>query len=177
MTPTTSNAAIRNLRASWIYSAICSAILLGLTFPAFAADGPLQAKIEDLAWLTGCWASTTGEPGSGEQWSAPAGGSMLGTGRTIKDSKTVAYEFLVIHETSDGGVVYIASPNGEGKTAFGLVFLEKRAAIFENPNHDFPQRLIYKLGQDGTLSARIEGKVKDEQRGIDFAMKKVSCVP
>ncbi len=177
MTPSTSTRSAGRSRTPWILSATCSAVLLAMTLPTFAADGPLQAKIEDLAWLTGCWASTTGEPGSGEQWSAPAGGSMLGTGRTIKDSKTVAYEFLVIHETSDGGVVYIASPNGEGKTAFGLVFLEKRAAIFENPNHDFPQRLIYKLEQDGTLSARIEGKVKDEQRGVGFAMKKVSCVP
>ncbi len=155
----------------------CSMLLLCSALPTFAADAPVQAKVEDLAWLAGCWASVSGEPGSGEQWSVPAGGSMVGAGRTIKDSKTVAYEFLVIHETSDGGVVYFASPNGQGKTAFGLVFLDKRGVVFENPNHDFPQRIIYKLKDDGTLAARIEGKVKDEEKGVDFAMKKVSCTP
>ena len=34
-----------------------------------------------LAWLAGCWASEGGEPGSGEQWMPPAGGTLLGRTR------------------------------------------------------------------------------------------------
>ena len=30
-------------------------------------------------------------------------------------------------------------------------------AVFENPNHDFPRRVSYRLNADGSLTARIEG--------------------
>ena len=33
-----------------------------------------------LAWLAGCWASEGAEPGSGEQWMPPAGGTLPATG-------------------------------------------------------------------------------------------------
>lgn len=64
------------------------------------AAGPVN--IDRLAWLSGCWASDNGELGSGEQWSKPAGGTMLGVSRFVRDAKTVAYKFLRIVETDDG---------------------------------------------------------------------------
>ncbi len=30
-----------------------------------------------------------------------------------------------------------------------------KVAVFENPDHDFPQRIRYALAEDGTLSATI----------------------
>ena len=47
--------------------------------------------------------------------------------------------------------------------------------IFENPEHDFPQRVIYRLQPDGLLVGRIEGISKGKPRAIDFPMKRVPC--
>ena len=43
----------------------------------------------------------------------------------------------------DGGLVYIAQPGGNPPTEFVLTELDKKRAVFVNPRHDFPQRIIY----------------------------------
>jgi hypothetical protein len=46
-------------------------------------------------------------------------------------------------------------------------------AIFENPQHDFPQRVIYR--RDGeSLFARIEGQMGGTQRAVEWRYKKAS---
>src|SRR6202012_23245 len=52
--------------------------------------------ISHLSWLSGCWNSEASEPGSGEQWLPLAGGTLLGVSRTVKQGKTVAFEFMQI---------------------------------------------------------------------------------
>lgn len=94
---------------------------------------------------------------------------------TVKNSKTVAYEFLRIRETEAGGIEYIAKPSGQSEASFLLVRLSDREVVFENPAHDFPQRIIYRLEAGGELVARIEGEVKGEVRTVDFPMKRVDC--
>jgi len=133
------------------------------------------ASISDLAWLSGCWDMSNQETGSGEQWMPPAGGTMLGVNRTVRDSKTVAFEFMRIVERNDGELEFIASPSGQSTTIFLLVSLNNREAIFENPDHDFPQRIIYRLLSDEDLLGRIEGTINGEQRTIDFPMKRAEC--
>ncbi|HEY7671032.1 MAG TPA: DUF6265 family protein [Gammaproteobacteria bacterium] len=134
-----------------------------------------SASIADLAWLSGCWASEDAELGSGEQWMAPAGGTMFGVGRTVKAGTTVTFEFLEIRETPPGKLVYVARPSGQAEAAFPLQRIEPRLVVFENSAHDFPQRVIYRLEGEGLLRARIEGTVNGEAQGVDFPMRRVAC--
>ena len=48
--------------------------------------------------------------------------------------------------------------------------------VFENPKHDFPQRIRYRLKGD-TLHARIEGTINGKERAIDFPYQRASCTP
>jgi hypothetical protein len=129
-----------------------------------------------MAWLQGCWGATGGaEAGSIEQWSGPAGGTMIGASRTIKGNKTVAYEFLQIREVEPNVLAYIPQPQGRAPTVFKMSQQTDTETVFENPEHDFPQRIIYRRNADGTLHARIEGMSKGKMKGIDFPMKRVSC--
>ena len=47
--------------------------------------------------------------------------------------------------------------------------------IFENPQHDFPQRVIYRLQTDGSLLGRIEGVSKGKEKAVDFPMTRAGC--
>jgi hypothetical protein len=132
-------------------------------------------SISDLAWLSGCWAAINQEPGSREQWMPPAGGTMLGMNRTVRDSKTVAFEFMRIVEQDDGGLEFIASPSGQSTASFLMVSVKDREVIFENPDHDFPRRIIYRLVSDEDLLGRIEGTIDGEERAADFPMKRIEC--
>lgn len=147
-------------------------LLLVLSQPAAAAESPLDA----LGWLGGCWRAEGGEPGSGEMWTALAGHTLLGTSRTVRRGRTVAYEFMHIRQQANGSVVFAALPSGRSETLFTLrPGSAPREAVFENPAHDFPQRVIYRLEDGGRLRARIEGQRNGVTTGIDFPYQRVSC--
>jgi hypothetical protein len=116
---------------------------------------PAAPGVEGLAWMAGSWGSATGAVETEEHWTAPKAGSLLGMNRTTKDGKTVMFEFLRIEQRPDG-VYYLASPGGRPPTPFKLKQAAKEKVVFENPEHDFPQRILY--WKDGaSLCARIEG--------------------
>lgn len=143
---------------------------------AFGAAVEITAgSVTDLAWLAGCWASDNAEPGSGEQWMAPAGGTMFGTSRTIRGGKTVTHEFMQIRETAPGPLAFIASPAGQATASFGLTRSGPGEVVFENLGHDFPQRIIYRVENRTVLHARIEGLRQGQLRRIDFPMHRVPC--
>jgi uncharacterized protein DUF6265 len=122
-----------------------------------AMPTPAKATIGDLKWLAGAWVGTRGTDGAiafEERWSPPLGGAMLATSRTVSREKMSAFEFLRIVER-DGGLVYIAQPNGAAPTEFVLTELGASRAVFENPRHDYPKRIAYELSPDGGLGASI----------------------
>jgi hypothetical protein len=132
-----------------------------------------DGDIEQLRWMSGCWESTQGGLIVEERWLAPRGGLMLGIGRTLRNGRAVGHEFLRIFER-DGGLVLEAHPSGQAATAFRAVVVSDAAAVFENPEHDFPQRIIYRPAPDSLL-ARIEGEVEGRVRGMDIRMGRIVC--
>ena len=135
-----------------------------------------RQSIQSLTWLAGCWESNMPDKklSSTEQWMKPAGGMMIGAGRTVKNGKVLDYEFLRIVEDADG-VFYIAKPTeNKDETKFKLVRSSGFEVVFENPTHDFPQRVMYKLNGD-KLDARVEGTKDGKTRGIDFPYSRSAC--
>jgi hypothetical protein len=119
-----------------------------------AALKPARATIADVAWIAGTWAGGGGAVSLEERWTPPAGGAMLGVSRTIKQDRMIAFEFLRIIERN-GGLLYVAQPNGVAPTEFTLTSFDADSATFENPAHDYPKIIRYGKKPDGTLEARI----------------------
>lgn len=139
--------------------------LAAICLAAASPEPPAKPTLNDLAWLAGAWSGTVDGVETEEHWMTPKGGVMLGTNRTTGGKRT-AFEFLRIAET-DGGVSYFAMPGGRPATEFKLTNSEKHKVVFENPENDFPQRIIYKLA-DGKLHARIEGTINGRERSRDW---------
>lgn len=104
---------------------------------------------------------------------APAGGSMLGMSRTVQDGKMREHEYLMIVVAEDGRIVYRAHPSGQSQTDFPLARLGKREVVFENLDHDFPQRIIYRLDASGDLVAAIEGSGEGGPKRIEWRFKRM----
>ncbi|MFM1867495.1 MAG: hypothetical protein RL591_903 [Planctomycetota bacterium] len=117
---------------------------------------PVKAVIGDLAWLAGDWVGTKSSGSSiEERWSPPLGGAMLAVTRTVnKGGKMVGFEYVRIVER-DGGLVYIAQPAGRTATEFVLSEWTPSRAVFANPRHDYPKRIVYELSADGVLSTSV----------------------
>src|ERR1043166_3071175 len=115
------------------------------------------SKLSDLSWIAGAWQTATGGRAQIEEyWMPPAGGSMLGISRTVPGEKTVEYEYLRIEKRGED-IFYVASPGARyPATDFKLTRVSNQEAVFENPQHDFPKRIIYRKGSDGSLTASID---------------------
>jgi hypothetical protein len=130
-----------------------SLIALVLLSTQLAAE---PVRVESLSWMAGHWSATRADGGVTEEaWLAPKGGLMLGVNRTLTAKGKVSFEFLRIEDTPDG-VVYLASPSGQPATPFKLTAANSSRATFENPEHDFPKRLTYRLEDDHPI-ARVDG--------------------
>lgn len=145
-----------------------------LLLAVFVSAQDQKPALDDFAWLAGCWERSGKGREVVEQWMKPAGDLMLGMSRTVVNGRAGEFEFLQIRERADG-IFYIAIPSGQKETAFKLVKHAAREAVFENPEHDFPQRIIYRLEKDGALAARIEGMVQGELKAVDFPYQRAKC--
>ncbi len=130
---------------------------------------PAKATANDLSWLAGAWIGTRSSGSSiEERWSPPLGGAMLSVSRTVNTSgKMVAFEYLRVVER-DGGLVYVAQPGGKTATEFVLTELTPTRAVFDNPRHDYPKRIVYELSADGGLSATTGFLIGGTPRRFEF---------
>jgi hypothetical protein len=133
-----------------------------------------STDVSALGWMRGCWEMRTPNGMTvEEQWTKPAGGTMLGMGRTMRNGKTVFTEFMRISE-ENGRLTYTARIGTKGVTPFPLLKMSEGEVVFENPQHDFPQRVIYRKQGSG-LFARVEGMNKGKEQHEDFVYQRVSC--
>ena len=149
--------------------------LVLLMLGSLCAAQTSKPTLNDLSWLAGCWEANLRGREVNEQWMKPAGGIMLGMARTVSQGKATEFEFTQIREDKDGAIYYIAKPSGQAEASFKLLKLQNKEAVFENPQHDFPQRIIYRLQPDGSLFARVEATEKGQTRGIDYPYKRAKC--
>ena len=129
-----------------------------------------MATVDQLAWLSGCWTLARPDGVTEEQWMKPAGGTMLGMSRTVKGGKTVEYR---VHAAArrERQAHLCGEAVGTGRNAVPGEDHRRREVVFENPTHDFPQRVIYRRTADG-VTARIEGTMNGKLRGMDFVYKR-----
>lgn len=121
-----------------------------------AQASPPAASIDNLAWMSGTWFYAHSGRWAEEHWSQPEGGAMLGYSRTGRGDALREWEFIRIAPDADGTLAYFAQPGGRPPVAFRLVARDGTSAIFENPAHDFPQRIRYARDGDAmtaTISA------------------------
>ncbi len=76
----------------------------------------------------------------------------------------------------DGGLVYIAQPNGRPPTEFVLTGMTADSATFENPAHDFPKMIRYTRRPDGSLEARISGAGGERPQAFVFTRQDVQTL-
>ena len=154
--------------------AALAAAALAAAPSATAASLGAQRPTARLAWLAGCWQLRAGARLTEEQWLAPRGGTMLGVSRTVRGDSLREYEFLRIHEAGDT-LVYVAAPSGQPTAEFRAVAVTDGLVTFENPAHDFPQRITYRRTTPDSVVARIEGTAQGVVRGVDFPFARVAC--
>lgn len=134
----------------------------GYVFIREPADAPWPL-IARAAWLAGTWEMGPPDDRTEESWLPPLGDAMLGVSRTVSGGRLAWFEAVVLRETP-AGLVFEAHPSGQPGGSFPAVTVTDSLLVFENPAHDFPQRIGYRRTAAGGLAAWIEGG----GRRVDF---------
>jgi hypothetical protein len=131
-----------------LFAAGLALLLMGQT--------PPPARVSDLGWMSGRWETESADSQriTDESWSEPRAGIMLGYSRSGGD-RLREFEFLRIQADADGVPTYYAQPNGGPPVGFRLIAHDATSATFENPQHDYPQRIRYELWHNDTMWATI----------------------
>jgi len=122
-------------------------------------------------WLTGCWEMRAGNRKTIEKWSPPtAAGTMTGSSRSVTGSILGESELLAL-KVERGRLIYTARPAGQAEASFTATATSDSSFTVTNPQHDFPQKIVYTRRGADSLIAHVEGP----SRAFDVPMKRFSC--
>ncbi|MCB9315605.1 MAG: NHL repeat-containing protein [Lewinellaceae bacterium] len=130
-------------------------LVAGLASQLQAQQGPWDG----LQQLTGLWKNQG--KASFEKWEMAAPTAMLGEGyRQNADGEKQITEYLRIVRQPDGSIVYQATVLNQNDSAtidFPMTFFTTNSWTFENPKHDFPQKIEYWFQDDQILRVTVSG--------------------
>lgn len=122
-------------------------------------SGAANAAGADFEWLAGHWCGGTEQRRIEEVWLPQAGGALLGMSRTLSGDRLESFEFMrLVPAGKDAG--FHVQPNGVPATLFTIASQGRGWVVFENPAHDFPNRIEYRSKGDA-LRAAISGPGED----------------
>jgi hypothetical protein len=125
-----------------------------------------------LAKLLGVWEGIQGSGIYHEEWRQLSDTLLEGRAYLVKKGEITNPENLKI-VIEDGQVYYIADvSHNEAPVRFRMTSCSDTILVFENPSHDFPQKITYDLAEEGWLKAVIEAERDGEIRKVEFRLKK-----
>lgn len=131
-------------------------------------------KLEEAKWLIGSWGNSTKEGDLTESWNQLNDSTLSGKTTFITGKDTLFTETIEITQVNDSLLYNTKVSNqNEGKTvSFKAVALTKNQIVFENPKHDFPQKIAYTKISSDSLVAKISGKKNGKESFEEYPMKK-----
>lgn len=132
-------------------------------------------NLADFDWILGSWTLLTEEKQLIETWTKVNDTLYTGVSMMLQGNDTLSVENIQL-EKQNNAIYYTPTVPNQNKgqpITFKLIKQTPNAFIVENPQHEFPQRIIYKHPNPDSLHARIEGTLKGEVRSAEFKMERL----
>lgn len=145
-------------------------------YPA-AAQMPSGDKnsLDELSWLQGTWENKTARGRIYESWRRDGDTSLRGKSYMIRGKDTLVFEriSLVLRAGELFYIPTVSDQNSGRAVSFRQSSIIAGHLVFENLQHDFPQKISYTLiGQDSLLAV-ISGMKNGKERAQLFPMKRM----
>lgn len=131
-------------------------------------------ELEKANWLLGNWEFKNENGTLQEIWTSKNDSTFAGQSYFINKKDTIHNETIDLVE--DNGVLkYVATIKGENQnlpTTFNYKETEENELKFENPKHDYPSLILYKLIDSLNLNISISGKQLGKPSSEIFKMVK-----
>jgi len=93
-----------------------------------------------------------------EEWKKVDKNYLQNRGYMIRGADTIVSERVALTKTKDG-IFYtstVEDQNNKQPIAFTMTKSESNVFVFENPEHDFPKRIVYRFITNDSLYAFID---------------------
>jgi len=160
------------------YNFLC--LIIALVFfqsCTFREDGPKHEdinKLSSLEWLIGSWIHHQDDGYFSENWTQVNDSVLSGFGYLFLGEDTIFSETISLEQKGED-IFYIVSAQGQndGKSVqFRLTSDNDGKFVFENPEHDFPKRIMYQFIDNEHFQAVVEGLEAGENRRMVFDFSK-----
>ncbi|MDA6070015.1 DUF6265 family protein [Flavobacterium sp. AC] len=131
-------------------------------------------KIKIADWLIGNWENKSPDGVITESWTRLNDSSFTASSYFIKGKDTLHFETIVLAQKGET-LTYFATVKGQNDdkpVAFPSTAESDKQLVFENPKHDYPQKITYTKGADNTLTAEISGKLDGKVSSEKFVLVK-----
>jgi hypothetical protein len=143
--------------------------------PTSQAQQAPKSAIDWAKRFLGTWENKTSQGSIFETWVQHASLELRGKSYKIKGQDTLVFETIKLIEQNDSLYYEPTVKNqNQGKAVrFKMQSMDEYQVVFENPTHDFPQKISYTfMGQDSLL-AEISGQMQGVERRRKFPMRKI----
>lgn len=141
------------------------AIIITFSLSAFIA-GSNKQTFKELYTLEGSWKMNTKRGAVCEEWKKVNRNYLQSKGYMIKGKDTLISERIALTNTKEG-IFYtstVEDQNNKQPIAFKMTGSENNMFVFENPQHDFPKRIVYKFITADSLHAYIDDGTETGKR-------------
>jgi hypothetical protein len=154
---------------------ICIGIIILLTSFAGLHEN-VQDKMKTFRWLIGSWRMNTAKGLIAEEWKTINEHSYAGKSWFInKDSSITPFEKIQLLYKNNQ-YYYIAKADGQNNklpVEFRLTSFSSSEFVAENPQHDFPKRIMYKLINKDSIHAWIDEGLAMPEKKSDFYYSRI----
>ena len=132
-------------------------------------------QLEKMNWLVGEWENKMPEGVLTETWTKTNDSTFAGKTLFINEKDTLHSEDIILTQKGKT-LLYIPTVKGQNDdqpVEFKMTESKtENEFAFENPKHDYPQKIVYKKVSDTNLVATISGKQQGKPSSESFPMTK-----
>lgn len=135
-------------------------------------------QIKTANWLLGKWNTKIADGDLSENWKQLNDSTFQAESFFIKGKDTLHSESITLQQKKEE-LFYNATVKGQNENkaiTFKLTSKTEKQLIFENPKHDYPQKITYTLINKDSLVASISGVQLGKTSSEKYGMKRDSII-
>ena len=138
------------------------------------SDSNKNEKIKATNWLLGNWENNSADGNLSETWKKVNDSTFQAQSYFIKEKDTLHFESITLQQKGEE-LPYTATVQGQNNdkpVSFKLTTSTEKQLVFENPKHDYPQKISYNQITTDSLVAKISGIQQGKPSSEQYSMKK-----
>jgi hypothetical protein len=132
-------------------------------------------QLEKMNWLIGNWENKMDDGILSETWKKENDSTFSGTTYFIINKKDTVHSETILLTQLNNELIYrptVKGQNNDESVDFKLSSESENTFVFENPKHDYPQKIVYKKVNENSLVATISGMQQGKQSTESYPMKR-----